>query len=102
VGGSYYLYQANNWYRAPYYNGPWVVTKYKKLPPGLRKHRYEQMIAYRDQEYRVYQGGPDHYRGRHFKPNKEWKEHQKQEKKMEKEHQKEHKKEGKKHGKHGD
>jgi hypothetical protein len=105
VGGTYYLYQGNSWYRAPYYNGPWKGMKYKQLPPGLRKHRHDQIISYRDQEYRVYRDEQERYRGRHFKPDKEWKEQRKEEKehgKEEKKREKEENKEHKKHGKHGD
>jgi hypothetical protein len=98
VGGQYYLYQGNSWYRAPYYNGPWGAVPYKHLPPGLRKHTYDRIVYYRDQEYRVYRNEHDNYRGKHFKPGKEWKEQRKEEKKWEKEQ----KKEQKKHGKHDD
>jgi hypothetical protein len=98
ISGSYYLYRGNLWYQAPRYNGPWVTVPHKRLPPGLRKHRYEKIRHIRDEEYRNYQSGGDHYRGKHFRPEKEWKErrkedHQrwKEEKRQEKEERKHHK-----------
>ncbi|RNC69033.1 MAG: hypothetical protein ED859_08635 [Desulfuromonadales bacterium] len=104
ISGRYYLWQGNVWYRAHHYNGPWGVVKYKSLPPGLRKHKLERIRYYRDDEYRVYRVEHDHYRGKHYKPEKEWKEYRKEEhrrmkedKKQEKEERKHHKK-GKHHG----
>jgi len=44
------------------------------LPPGIRKHRIEQIRSYRDREYRVYRKDRDHYRGRHFRAGHERKE----------------------------
>ena len=91
ISGRYYLYHGNSWYLAPDYNGPWRVVKYKSLPPGLRKHKLERIRSYRDDEYHVYAAERDHYRGRHFKPDKEWKERRKEEKRREKEERKHHK-----------
>ncbi|WP_298267495.1 hypothetical protein [Geobacter sp.] len=79
ISGRYYLYQGNSWYVAPHYNGPWGVVRYRSLPPGLRRHRLERIHYYRDHEYRVYRGDHDHYRGRYFRPEKEWKERRKEE-----------------------
>lgn len=99
VGGKYYLYKDNRWHRAPYYNGPWRTVKYKHLPPGLRKHKFERIRYYRDEEYRRYRDDRDNYRGRHFKPKKEWKEARKNEKRYEK-HERKHDKEERKMEKH--
>ena len=63
----YYLYYGNSWQRSRHYNGPWVAVPYRQLPPGIRKHRIEQIRVYRDREYRVYRKDQDHYRGRHFR-----------------------------------
>ena len=93
ISNNYYLYRGNVWYRAPYYNGPWVETKYRSLPPGLRKHKFEKIRAVRDQEYRVYQSDRDHYRGKHFRPDKEWKHERKEEQKEMKQERKEEKRE---------
>ena len=101
---NYYLFRDGVWYRASNYRGPWVVTRLKHLPPGLRRHRIEQIRSYRDQEYVVYRRERDHYHGRHFRPDKEWKEERKEEherwkeeKRAEKEERKRHK-----HKKHDD
>src|SRR5512133_96708 len=64
----YYLYYGNSWHRALNYDGPWYDISYRQLPPGIRKHRIEQIRSYRDREYRVYRSERDHYRGRHFRP----------------------------------
>lgn len=84
LGKTYYLYRDNAWYNAPYYNGPWQHIESRQLPPGLRKHKYEQIRYYRDEEYSNYQDDQDGYRGRHFKPDKEWKEDRREEKKRRK------------------
>src|SRR5512133_2224127 len=64
----YYLYYGNSWHRARHHNGPWGEVPYRQLPPGIRKHRIEQMRRYRDREHRVYRHDRDHYRGRYFRP----------------------------------
>jgi hypothetical protein len=105
IAGSYYLYQGDIWYRSPYYNGPWAVTRYRALPPGLRRHRFERIHYYRDRDYREYEAGHDRYHGRHFRPEKE---RRKMEHDMRKEERREWKeerkrdKEERKHGRHGD
>ena len=100
VSNVYYLYRGNTWYRAPHYNGPWVVAPYRSLPPGLRKHKFERIRYYRDEEYRRYHGNETHYGGRHFRPEKQWKEQRKEEHKQWKEDKKREKEE-RKQGKHG-
>jgi len=67
----YYLYYGNSWHRARHHNGPWVEVPYRQLPPGIRKHRIEQIRSYRDREYRVYRHDRDHYRGRYYRPEHE-------------------------------
>jgi hypothetical protein len=84
----YYLYYGNSWHRARHHNGPWIEVPYRQLPPGVRRHRIEQIRSYRDREYRVYRNDRDHYRGRHFRPDKEYKEERKAEKRYEKEERK--------------
>lgn len=90
-GNTYYLYRDNRWYRGDYYNGPWRHVERRHLPPGLRKHKYERIRHYRDEEYRRYRGDHDHYRGRHFKPSKEWKEDRKEHRRYDKERRKDEK-----------
>jgi hypothetical protein len=88
ISNFYYLHRGNVWYRAPHYNGPWIVTPYKSLPPGIRKHRFERIRYYRDEEYRRYHADEMHYRGHHFRPEKERKEHLKEERREMKEERK--------------
>jgi len=99
---NYYLYYSNSWHRSGNYNGPWVEVPYRELPPGIRKHRIEQIRSYRDREHRVYRHDRDHYRGRHFRPDhdqkremKEERRHDKQEWKDEKRRDKDERKEEK-------
>jgi len=68
VDNSYYLYRGGNWYLAPAYTGPWNIVSYRRLPPVLHKHRYEQIRHYRDYEYRSYLRDRDHYRGNWHRP----------------------------------
>lgn len=72
VGNSYYRFQNNVWYQAPYYGAPWVVTHYRTLPWQLRKHSYKKIRYYRDAGYRRYRHGGDAYWERHqFRPKHE-------------------------------
>lgn len=63
ISGRYYAFHDNVWYAGPSYNGPWGVVKYKNLPPGLQKHRVENMRAFRDEEYRSYKAKNEHGEG---------------------------------------
>jgi hypothetical protein len=74
VGNSYYRYNNNVWYQAPYYGAPWVVTRYRALPWKLRRYPYEKIRHYRDAGYRDYRQGRDVYWERHqFRPKHEMK-----------------------------
>lgn len=115
TGKTYYLYKDQRWHKAPFYNGPWRQVNRNELPPGLRKHKYERIRHYRDEEYRRYRADQHDYHGRHFKPEKEWKESQKEENrydkkrrkderrydKEERKYEKEERKMEREHGKHG-
>jgi len=81
----FYLYYGNSWHRSNNHNGPWVEVPYRQLPPGISKHRIEQIRSYRDREYRVYRKDRDHYRGRSFRPDHERKEERRYEKQERKE-----------------
>jgi hypothetical protein len=81
----YYLYYGNSWHRSRHHNGPWVDVPYRQLPPGIRRHRIEQIRSYRDREYRVYRNDRDHYRGRQFRPDHERKEELKDERRHDRE-----------------
>lgn len=99
VNGVYYLYRDNSWYRGTYYNGPWRHVEHRHLPPGLRKHKYERIRHYRDEEYRRYQHDHDRYDGRRFKPSKEWKEERKMERREQKHEEKARRREDKQYEK---
>jgi hypothetical protein len=75
IRGSYYLYRDNGWYRAGHYNGPWRVVEHRYLPPGLRKHSYDRIRYYRDDEFRRWDHDRRHYKGRYFRPERQWKGH---------------------------
>jgi hypothetical protein len=103
----YYLYYSNSWLRSRHHAGPWVEIPYRQLPPGIRKHRIEQIRSHRDREYRVYLREHDHYRGRSFQPGHERKQemkddrrHDKQEWKDERRREKEERQEEKRDRKH--
>ncbi|MBJ6727914.1 YXWGXW repeat-containing protein [Geomesophilobacter sediminis] len=68
IGDRYYVFNGGYWYASPYYNGPWVVVKKRMLPPGLRRHRYEEIRRYRDVEYRTFVRDRDRYRGKWYAP----------------------------------
>lgn len=67
---NYYMYRSGGWYRSSGYNGPWAVVQYRRLPPGLRKHKYAHIIKLRDDEYRNYDRDRDHYQGKQYRPEK--------------------------------
>lgn len=69
----YYLYSDGAWYVAPSSQGPWAIAQ-RRLPPGLRKFRYEQIRSYRDKEYAAYMRDRDNYSGRWHRPRGEWRE----------------------------
>jgi len=95
----YYLYYGNGWHKSRYYNGPWNEVPYRQLPPGIRKHRIEQIRSYRDREYRVYRDERDHYHGRQYRPGHGHKDEWKEDRKREKQERKEEKRD-RKHDKH--
>lgn len=70
VNDGYYLYRGGSWYLAPAYYGPWSMVSHRRLPPGLRDHRYDQIRHYRDYEYRSYMRDRDHYRGTWHQPHR--------------------------------
>ncbi|OGR30618.1 MAG: hypothetical protein A2X79_05335 [Desulfuromonadaceae bacterium GWB2_53_15] len=92
---NYYIYYGNSWYRSRHYNGPWAGVRREHLPAAIRKHRVEYIRESRDHEYRSYREQREHYRGRHFRPEKERKEEWKDERRREKQEWKEEKRERK-------
>jgi len=81
VRNNYFLFRDGRWFRAPGSRGPWVVTRHRELPPGLRRHDIQRIRSYRSAEYDIYRHDRDHYRGKHFITHRDdWKEHRKAEK----------------------
>ncbi|TLU51512.1 MAG: hypothetical protein FDX12_05790, partial [Chlorobium sp.] len=50
-GDLYYLYRDGNWYRSSEYRGPWIIIQEYDLPYQIRRHRWEDINRYRDNEY---------------------------------------------------
>lgn len=48
IGGGYYLYRGNAWYRAARYSGPWRTVEHRALPWQLRRYPYAQIRHYRE------------------------------------------------------
>jgi hypothetical protein len=69
IDNYYYAPRGGVWYVAPHYNGPWHHVRPGHLPPGLVKHRYRDVIHWRDTEYRYYQKDRDRYRGEKYRPD---------------------------------
>ncbi len=95
ISGSYYLLQGNSWYRSGHYDGPWASVRHDRLPPAIRGYNVDRIRQHREQEYRAYQQERDHYRGRHYRPDKEFKKERKAQKRYEKEERKRDKEERK-------
>jgi hypothetical protein len=75
VNNNYYLYRDGRWLCASSSRGPWIERNYRELPPRLRRHRLERIRDYRSREYVIYSRDREHYRGRHFRSEKEkWRE----------------------------
>ncbi len=64
MDGRYYLWSDGFWYSAPYYSGPWVVLSAARVPPWLGRFRHDEIVRYRDYEYRVFLHDRAHYHGR--------------------------------------
>lgn len=67
---NYYIYRSGGWYISSGYNGPWSVVQYKRLPRGLRRYKYQQIVRIRDEEYRHYEHDRNNYRGKQYRPEK--------------------------------
>lgn len=65
IDGRYYLCKDEIWYAAAGYGGPWVVLQRDRLPPGLAKRRYAEIIALRNEEYGHFKRNRAHYRRNH-------------------------------------
>jgi len=90
VDGRYFLFKDKVWLVAPCYSGPWTAIRHDRLPPGLAKRNYREILALRDTEYKNYQEG--RYKGKTFRPGKD-------EERKEKGHGKDEERKDKGHGK---
>lgn len=43
LGGRYYLYHGETWYRAPHYRGPWEPVPWGQLPHPLERETPERL-----------------------------------------------------------
>jgi hypothetical protein len=83
---SYFLFRDGRWFRAPSSRGPWLEQGPRNLPQVLRRQRLERIREYRTREYMIYNRDREHYRGKHFRSEKEqWKGRQKEVKERRKE-----------------
>jgi hypothetical protein len=74
ISGRYYLCKEKAWYVAPGYGGPWTGIQRDRLPPGLAKRKYAEIIALRNEEYGHYKRDRDQYKGKAYRPGKAEKE----------------------------
>jgi len=70
IDSVFYLCKEKVWYEAHSYSGPWTVIRRERLPPGLAKRRYAEILSLRDEEYGRYKRDHDHYRGKTYRPGK--------------------------------
>jgi hypothetical protein len=89
--GGYYVYNGGYWWIGPSYGGPWSIIPQRTVPYGLRRYRYDQIVHFRDREYRVYMHDRDHYRGRIYRPEhrehrERWREERREHEQREHEH----------------
>ena len=75
IDGSYYLYDDGYWYSAPFYDGPWVLVEFSRLPGPLHRHRLEQIRHHRDEEFGRFEREREHYQGRWHEPEHRGGEH---------------------------
>lgn len=67
-GSEYFYFYGGRWFRAPYYDGPWVYTTRAYFPPALRSYRIDRIRHFRDVEFRRFEHDRDHYDGRFHRP----------------------------------
>lgn len=97
----YYLYYNNAWYRADYYNGPWVLVRTEALPREIGRHRIDAIRNHRDHDAREYRTYRESYRGRHFRPERDRKMEKHERKRAHEERKEERKEERREHRRHG-
>ncbi|NTV25614.1 MAG: hypothetical protein HGB01_05330 [Chlorobiaceae bacterium] len=52
LDNNYFLHQADQWYRAADYRGPWKRIDENRLPSAIRKHSWLEITEARETEYR--------------------------------------------------
>jgi outer membrane lipoprotein SlyB len=68
TGSEYFYLYAGNWYRGPYYNGPWVYVPKRAYPHAFLEFKIDKIRHYRDLEFRRYERDREHYNGRIHRP----------------------------------
>ncbi|TGU74817.1 hypothetical protein E4633_04980 [Geomonas terrae] len=68
TGNEYYYYSGGNWFRGPYYNGPWTYVPRTSYPPLFVQYEVVNIRHYRDVEYRRYRRDVGRYDGRLYRP----------------------------------
>lgn len=68
TGNEYYYYSGGNWFRGPYYNGPWTYVPRTSYPPLFVQYEVVNIRHYRDFEYRRYRRDVGRYDGRLYRP----------------------------------
>jgi hypothetical protein len=85
LDSNYFIFRDGRWLRSPGSRGPWLVQRYRDLPPTLRRHKLERIREYRNREYLVYNRDRERYRGRRLHTEKGyWKEQHREEKELRK------------------
>lgn len=67
-GREYFYFYGGNWYRSPYYTGPWVYTPRSAYPPAFARYRVDRIRHFRETEYRRYLHDRRGYQGRMHRP----------------------------------
>lgn len=63
---AYYYHHNGFWYRSPYFRGPWVHTEGRGFPPGLYRHRIEEIREYKRHAWEDHRERETRFRERHF------------------------------------
>jgi hypothetical protein len=68
TGTEYYYYYGGNWYKSPFYNGPWSYVPNRAYPSLLLKFKIDSIRHHRDMEFRRFQRDRARYDGRFHRP----------------------------------
>ncbi|MBI1822586.1 MAG: hypothetical protein HY200_04980 [Nitrospirae bacterium] len=62
----YFYHHGGDWYRSPYYKGPWVHTEGPGIPPGLNRYRMEEIREIKRHAREDHREQKLRFRERHF------------------------------------